>query len=43
MLKARLLVDADWLCASPLDPGRAQEKPNSQLDHRRLGGVLADR
>jgi cold shock CspA family protein len=42
MLKAMLFVDADWLCASTLDLGRAQGKPDLQLDHRRLGGVLAD-
>ena len=42
MLKAMLFVDADWLCASTLDLGRAQGKPDLQIDHRRLGGVLAD-
>jgi hypothetical protein len=42
MLKAMLFVDADWLCASTLDLGRAQGKPDLQLDHRLLGGVLAD-
>jgi cold shock CspA family protein len=42
MLKAMLFVDADWLCASTLDLGRAQGKPDLQLDHRRLGGALAD-
>jgi hypothetical protein len=36
MLKAMLFVDADWLCASTLDLGRAQGKPDLQLDHRRL-------
>jgi cold shock CspA family protein len=42
MLKAMLFVDADWLCASMLDLGRAQGNPDLQLDHRRLDGVLAD-
>jgi cold shock CspA family protein len=42
MLKAMLFVDADWLCASTLDLGRTQGKPDWQIDHRRLGGVLAD-
>src|ERR687892_676748 len=42
MLKAMLFVDADWLCASTLDLGRMQGKPDLQIDHRRLGGVLAD-
>jgi cold shock CspA family protein len=42
MLKAMLFVDADWLCASTLELGRAQGKPDLQIDHRRLGGVLAD-
>jgi cold shock CspA family protein len=42
MLKAMLFVDADWLCASTLDLGDAQGKPDLQIDHRRLGGVLAD-
>jgi cold shock CspA family protein len=42
MLKAMLFVDADWLCLSTLDLGRAQGKPDLQIDHRRLGGVLAD-
>jgi cold shock CspA family protein len=38
MLKAMLFVDADWLCASTLELG----KPDLQIDHRRLGAVLAD-
>ena len=38
MLKAMLFVDADWLCARTLEPG----KPDLQIDHRRLGAVLAD-
>ena len=42
MLKAMLFVDADWLCASALDLERAHAKPDLQIDHRRLGGVLAD-
>ncbi len=42
MLKAMLFVDADWLCASTLDLGRTLAKPDLQLDHRRLAGVLAD-
>jgi cold shock CspA family protein len=42
MLKAMLFVDADWLCASMFELGRTQGKPDWQLDHRRLGGVLAD-
>jgi cold shock CspA family protein len=42
MLKAMLFVDADWLCASTLDLGRGQGKPDLQLDFRRLSGVLAD-
>jgi cold shock CspA family protein len=42
MLKAMLFVDADWLCASTLDLGGPQGKPDLQIDHRRLGGVLAD-
>ncbi|HEX2479181.1 MAG TPA: cold shock domain-containing protein [Geminicoccaceae bacterium] len=42
MLKAMLFVDADWLCASTLDLGREQGKPDLQIDHRRMGGVLAD-
>jgi cold shock CspA family protein len=42
MLKAMLFVDADWLCASALDLSRAQGRPDLQIDHRRLGGVLAD-
>jgi len=42
MLKAMLFVDADWLCASTLDLSRTQGKPDLQIDHRRLGGVLAD-
>ena len=42
MLKAMLFVDADWLCASTLDLGREQGKPDLQIDYRRLGGVLAD-
>jgi cold shock CspA family protein/uncharacterized LabA/DUF88 family protein len=42
MLKAMLFVDADWLCASMLDLGRGQGKPDLQLDYRRLSGVLAD-
>ena len=42
MLKAMLFVDADWLCASTLDLGRGQGKPDFQIDYRRLSGVLAD-
>jgi cold shock CspA family protein len=42
MLKAMLFVDADWLCASTLDLSRTQGKPDLHIDHRRLGGVLAD-
>jgi cold shock CspA family protein len=42
MLKAMLFVDADWLCASTLELGRTQGKPDLQIDHRRLGSVLAD-
>ena len=42
MLKAMLFVDADWLCASTLDLGRGQGKPDLQIDHRRMSGVLAD-
>lgn len=42
MLKAMLFVDADWLCASTLDPGRGQGKSDLPIDYRRLGGVLAD-
>jgi cold shock CspA family protein len=42
MLKAMLFVDADWLCASALDLSRGQGRPDLQIDHRRLGGVLAD-
>ena len=42
MLKAMLFVDGDWLCASTLELGRTQGKPDLQIDHRRLGGVLAD-
>ena len=42
MLKAMLFVDADWLCASTLDLGRTQGKPDLQIDHRRLSAVLAD-
>jgi cold shock CspA family protein len=42
MLKAMLFVDADWLCASTLDLGGAQGKSDLQIDHRRLGGALAD-
>jgi cold shock CspA family protein len=42
MLKAMLFVDADWLCASTLELGRGQGKPDLQIDFRRLGGVLAD-
>jgi hypothetical protein len=42
MLKAMLFVDADWLCTSTFALGRPQGKPDWQLDHRRLGGVLAD-
>jgi cold shock CspA family protein len=42
MLKAMLFVDADWLCASTLELGRVQGKPDLQIDHRRLGAVLAD-
>jgi cold shock CspA family protein len=42
MLKAMLFIDADWLCASTLELGRAQGKPDLQIDHRRLGAVLAD-
>ena len=42
MLKAMLFVDADWLCASTLDLGRGQGKPDLQIDHGGMGGVLAD-
>jgi cold shock CspA family protein len=42
MLKAMLFVDGDWLCANMLDMGNAQGKPDLQIDHRRLGSVLAD-
>jgi hypothetical protein len=42
MLKAMLFVDADWLCASTLDLGRAHDKLDLPLDPRRLGSVLAD-
>jgi cold shock CspA family protein/uncharacterized LabA/DUF88 family protein len=42
MLKAMLFVDADWLCASMLDLGQGQGKPDLQIDYRRLSGVLAD-
>jgi cold shock CspA family protein len=42
MLKAMLFVDADWLCASMLNLGRGQGKPDLQIDCRRLSGVLAD-
>jgi cold shock CspA family protein len=42
MLKAMLFVDADWLCASTLDLGRAQGKPDFQIDYRRMSVVLAD-
>jgi cold shock CspA family protein len=37
-----VFVDADWLCASVLDPGGPAGRPDLQIDHRRLGAVLAD-
>jgi cold shock CspA family protein/uncharacterized LabA/DUF88 family protein len=42
MLKAMVFVDADWLCASALDLSRPSGRPDLQIDHRRMGGLLAD-
>ena len=42
MLKAMVFVDADWLCASALDPSGPVGRPDLQIDHRRMSGVLAD-
>jgi cold shock CspA family protein len=42
MLKAVVFVDADWLCASTLDLSDPQDISDLQIDHRRLGSVLAD-
>jgi cold shock CspA family protein len=42
MLKAVVFVDADWLCASSLDLNDPDGRSDLQIDHRRLGGVLAD-
>jgi cold shock CspA family protein len=41
MLKAVVFVDADWLCASTLDLSEPQDT-DLQIDHRRLGSVLAE-
>ncbi|MGH6898323.1 MAG: cold shock domain-containing protein [Geminicoccaceae bacterium] len=42
MLKAMVFVDADWLCASALDVSGPFDRPDLQIDHRRMSGVLAD-
>jgi cold shock CspA family protein len=42
MLKAVVFVDADWLCASTVDLSDPQDTSDLQIDHRRLGSVLAD-
>src|SRR5918996_3225759 len=42
MLKAVVFVDADWLCASTLDLSDPQDTSDLQIDHCRLGSVLAE-
>jgi cold shock CspA family protein len=42
MLKAMVFIDADWLCASTLDLDDPDATSDLQIDHRRLGVVLAD-
>jgi len=42
MLKAMVFVDADWLCANAHDLAEPSGRPDLQIDHRRLSGVLAD-